>query len=228
VIYSYLNRRRNKIVQFFGRAAAGKRLVALVLLAFASWIGAARAQEASYSEDQVKAAFLYHFGTYVEWPESTASRTDPITIAVLGADAVARQLRAFLPGRTIQGRAVEARTIARIQDLRDDEVLFIGAQNNPRLREIVNAVGTRPVLIVTDAADGLADGGMVNFQLVDQRVRFEISLRKAQDSGLMLSSRLLSAALRVETSSCWYDCGRIFAAPHPNFAWLRGRNHPGV
>jgi len=194
-------------VRCFGRPAASKRFGAGALAVFVGALGPLQAQESAYSEDVVKAAFLYHFGTYVEWPAAAASSTQPITIAVLGADAVTAQLRTFLPGRTIGGRSVEVRPIARIQELRGDEMLFIGRENNSRLREVIAAVGTRPVLIVTDAVDGLADGAMVNFQLVDQRVRFEISLRKAEDSGLRLSSRLLSAALRVETSGCWHRCG---------------------
>jgi hypothetical protein len=60
----------------------------------------------------------------------------------------------------------------------------------------------RPVLVVTDSPDGLEQGGMVNFQQVDERLRFEISLPRAEEAGLVLSSRLLSAALRVETSQC--------------------------
>jgi hypothetical protein len=198
------------------------------VLALLGVLGALQAQEAAYSEDVVKAAFLYHFGTYVEWPSAPASATDPITIAVLGADAVTAQLRSFLPGRTIGGRAVEVRPIARIQDLRNDEMLFIGRENNSRLREIVVAVGTRPVLVVTDAADGLADGAMVNFQLVDQRVRFEISQRKAEDSGLKLSSRLLSAALRVETSSCSYPCRETPLLPGASLVVQQGNSRsPG-
>jgi hypothetical protein len=207
VIYCVLNSWSFPIVQGPRRAAAAPQLAAGALAVLLGVLGPLQAQESPYSEDVVKAAFLYHFGTYVEWPAAAASSTDPITIAVLGADAVTAQLRAFLPGRRIGGRSVEVRPIARIQELRDDEMLFIGRENNSRLREIITRVGKRPVLVVTDAADGLTDGAMVNFQLVDQRVRFEISLRKAEDSGLRLSSRLLSAALRVETSSCWDRCG---------------------
>jgi hypothetical protein len=84
------------------------------------------------------------------------------------------------------------------------------------LSELVDALGNRPVLVVADAPEGLKNGAMVNFQLVDQRVRFEISLRNAKAAGLTLSSRLLSAAIRVETLSCWVDCRRV--APAPNFA----------
>ncbi len=159
------------------------------------------AQEAVYDADQVKAAFLYHFGTYVQWP-TTVPDTDPITIAVLGDAAVAEHLAQFLPGRRIEERAVQARVITRIEELADEELLFIGRANNTRLAQILAAVGRRPVLVVTDAADGLDRGAMVNFQLVDSRVRFEISVPRAEEAGLVLSSRLLAAALRVETSEC--------------------------
>jgi YfiR/HmsC-like len=221
-----MNRPARWIARFFSRGAPAKRLAAAALLALGGLSVAAQAQDAAYSEDEVKAAFLYHFGTYVEWPATNARRTDPLTIAVLGANAVAAQLRNFLPGRTIQGRPVEVRSLARIQDLRDDEVLFIGEENNSHLSDLIDAVGTRPVLIVTDAASDLADGAMVNFQLVDRRVRFEISLRKAQDSGLILSSRLLSAALRVETSSCWSGCRDVIWPPSPDLAQARSRPRP--
>ena len=162
-------------------------------------------QRPAYSADEVKAAFLYRFGTYVEWPVVKAAG-DPITIAVLGAPSVAMLLADYVPGRTIQNRPVEVRPIGRIEDVRDSELLFIGRENSAMLSDLVEALGHRPVLVVADAPDGLQHGAMVNFQLVDQRVRFEISLRNAKAAGLMLSSRLLSAAIRVETSSCWKDC----------------------
>jgi hypothetical protein len=161
----------------------------------------ARTQQDLYNADQVKAAFLYHFGTYVQWPRPAPS-SDPLTIAVLGAAAVADQLVQFLPGRNIQGRPVAVRALRRIEDLRDEEMLFIGNEHSARLDELTAAVGQRSVLVVTDAEDGLDRGAMVNFQLVDSRVRFEISLPRAEEAGLVLSSRLLSAALRVETSEC--------------------------
>jgi hypothetical protein len=162
---------------------------------------AAFAQEGVYDADQVKAAFLYHFGSYVQWP-APAAAGEPLTIAVLGDAAVAAQLTQFLPGRRIAERPVQVRPIARIEDLADEELLFIGSANNTRLTQLVAAIGRRPVLVVTDAADGLDRGAMVNFRLVDSRVRFEISVPRAEEAGLTLSSRLLSAAFRVQTSGC--------------------------
>jgi hypothetical protein len=175
-----------------------------------------------YSESEVKAAFLYHFGTYVQWPTALRSEDAPITIAVLGAPAVARELEVFLPGRKIEGRPVQTRRLARIQDLRTEEVVFIGSEHNGQLAEIIGAASGKPVLIVTDAPDGLDRGAMVNFQLVNERVRFEISLAKAQDAGLMLSSRLLSAALRVVTSSCCTEPSALI----PRFADLSRTEQP--
>ena len=133
-------------------------------------------------------------------------RSESITIAVLGAPAVVTQLRAFLPGHTIQNRPVVVRALSNINDVRDAHVLFIGAENNGRLRQLVDRVGQRPVLVVTDAADGLEHGAMVNFQVVEERLRFEISLPAAESVGLMLSSRLLSTAMRVETVNCRFNC----------------------
>jgi hypothetical protein len=165
-------------------------------------------QRAGYSADEVKAAFLYRFGTYVEWPTIKAAG-DPVTIAVLGAPNIASLLTEYVPGRNIQGRPVEVRPITRTEEVRDAELLFIGPERAAMLSDIVAALGKRPILVVADAPDGLQRGAMVNFQLVDQRVRFEISLRNAKAAGLTLSSRLLSAAIRVETSSCWFDCRRV-------------------
>lgn len=148
-----------------------------------------------YSEDEVKAAFVYHFGTYVVWPDDTG---DEVTIAVIDADAILTHLERFLPGRTIADRPVVARSIDAIDDLDDADVLFIGESDGAALAEIIRTVGERPVLIVTDAPDALRFGSMVNLRIVEERVRFEISLGNAQRAGLMLSSRLLAAAIHVE------------------------------
>lgn len=186
------------------------RLAAAAALLAAPTLDAA-AQDAAYDADQVKAAFLYHFGTYVQWP-APAPGNDPITIAVLDDPAVAAQLAAFLPGRSVAGRVVEAVPIDAIDEVGGAEIVFIGQRQNERLAELIAALEQRPTLVVTDADDGLDHGAMVNLKIVDSRVRFEISVPRAEEAGLRLSSRLLSAALRVETSDCCrYEAERGFA-----------------
>jgi hypothetical protein len=155
--------------------------------------------QAVYSAARVKAAFLYHFTTYVNWPESARS-DDVFTIAVLGSDAVAGELAAFLPGHEIQGRPMRVRRVASIDDLNGAEVLYIGRRENRRLARHLEAIGSRPLLVVTDDPNGLQDGAMINFRIVEERVRFEISLNAARQAGLELSSRLLSAAMSVESA----------------------------
>lgn len=158
------------------------------------------------SETETKAAFLYNFGSYVQWPRDAAA-SEPITIAVLNAAGIEQALERLVQGRTLQNRPVRVRRLRSIDELADDEILFIGAAENFRLRQLVAAVAG-PTLIVTDAPDGLTAGSMINFQLVDRRVRFEVRLPAAEAAGLVLSSRLLSAALRVETTRCWLECRR--------------------
>jgi hypothetical protein len=158
------------------------------------------AQEVVYQEGEVKAAFLYHFATFVQWPETTPGER-PFSVVVLGDDDVAAELEKFLPGREIQDRPMQVRRLHSLDDLADDDLLFIGADENYRLRELISKVENRSMLVVTEAPGALKDGSMINFQVIDDRVRFEISLLAAQRAGLELSSRLLSAAMSVDTTS---------------------------
>ena len=148
----------------------------------------------------MKAAFLYHFATFVQWPQ-TSPGGQPFSVAVLGDDDVAAELEKFLPGREIQGRPMQVRRLNSLDDLADDAVLFIGDEENSRLSELISRIEDRSMLVVTDAPGALKDGSMINFQVIDDRVRFEISLLAAQRAGLELSSRLLSAAMSVDTTS---------------------------
>lgn len=172
---------------------AGRAALALLLLAVGG-AGDVHGQDPLYSEAAVKAAFLYHFGTYVEWAESD----EAITIAVLGDDAVFEQLEQYLPGRLIDDRPVRPRLIESAGDAGDDEVLFVGRAHNRRLLATLSQV-TRPGrLVVTDTATGLVPGAIVNFLIVDGRVRFEIALDRAVATDVRLSSRLLAAAYSVD------------------------------
>jgi len=120
---------------------------------------------------------------------------------VLGADRVASELEEFLPGRRIRGRPMEVRRLRSIDQLEDEAVVFVGADAGSGLPELVYKVEGRPMLVVTETPGALKDGSMINFQLVDRRVRFEISRTAAERAGLELSSRLLSAAMFVDTTS---------------------------
>ena len=170
-------------------AAMATLLVALV----ATWSAAASAQPRA-TADEVKAAFLYHFTTFVEWPESRR-RESPLVIAVAGAPAVAEELRAIAGSRKERRiSVVEPKTPA--QSARA-HLLYIGSAESARLERWVGAAASLPVLVVSEAADALERGSMINFVTTD-RVQFEVSLETAGAAGLRLSSRLLSVAIRVK------------------------------
>jgi hypothetical protein len=148
-----------------------------------------------YREDAIKAAFLYRFTGYIEWPASTATR-DEFTIAVMGSDAVADELAKLLPGRDVKGTPIRVRQIHSMKEVGDAKILYVGSEVTGDVRELI-AHAPAHVLVVTDRGDGLDDGSAVNFMLVDRRVRFEISLNAAERQGLKVSSELLSVAARV-------------------------------
>lgn len=149
-------------------------------------------------ERQVKAAYLYKFGSYVEWPErSFASPASPLRIGVVGADTLADELEKLIVGRTTNGRPVTVRKLRHGDSFADLNVLFVGNSNNARLADILAAVKGLPVLTVTESDEALALGGMINFIVVDGKVRFEVAPKTAGLGHLSISARLLAAAYKV-------------------------------
>jgi hypothetical protein len=146
------------------------------------------------TEVAVKAAYLYKFLPYVDWPPSALPDADtPLVIGVFGADAVARELERIISGKQVNGHPVVARRIAEGETLEGLHVLFVGrGAAHQRLMERVRG---RPVLVVTDS--NLDAGGMLNFIPVDGRIRFEAAPAAAERAGIKLGSRLLAVAERV-------------------------------
>jgi hypothetical protein len=176
-------------------SSATRAVLAMLCVAFATGGSAAAAD--GYSEDAVKAAFLYRFAGYVEWPaETTADRS--FTIAVLGADGVARELAHLLPGHSIKNRPAQVKTIRSVRELGDARILYVGPGHNSELS--LTGIASRPVLVVTDNDGGLDQGSEINFLLLERRLRFEVSLSAADRAGLKISSELLSVAVRVQGS----------------------------
>lgn len=149
-------------------------------------------------ERQVKAAYLYKFGSYVEWPERAfASPDSPLRIGVIGADRLADELEKMIVGRTINGRPVSVRKLRREDSVAGLNVLFVGNSHNARLADILATVKGLPVLTVTESDEALALGGMINFIVVGEKVRFEVAPKTAGLGHLSISARLLAAAYKV-------------------------------
>jgi hypothetical protein len=150
------------------------------------------------SEVRVKAAFLYKFGSYVEWPEGVFARPDsPVAIGVMGADALAEELAQIAAGHSVNGRPVSVRRLRAGDSIAGLQVLFIGRADAARLAEILASAKGRPLLTVTESEQALELGSMINFVVVDDKVRFDVALVPADLGSLKISARLLGVARKV-------------------------------
>jgi YfiR/HmsC-like len=152
------------------------------------------------SEYDVKAAYLYNFSRFVQWPKVEESRNEPFAICVLGQDPFGSSLHSTIMRETIAGRSVVAKQISSLHDALNCQVLFISASEDNRLKQILNNLGTASILTVSDLPRFTQRGGMVQFVLEGNKVRFEVNSATAQRAGLALSSELLKVAVNVRKS----------------------------
>lgn len=172
-------------------------LLGALLLLLCALPPAARA-DAGYSEDDVKAAYLYRFAGYVKWP-GVQQPQSPFIIDIIGDDGVASGLERLLPDHPINGHPAQVRVISSLADLGDAKLLYVGDGFSGSIRALTASLGDRAILIVTDEYRGLNDGGAINFiESSAGHVRFEVSLTAAARAGLRISSQLLSVAVRVK------------------------------
>lgn len=165
-------------------------IVAFLLPAFLPASGQGQALE-----HQVKAAYLYRFLSFVEWPAASFARPDsPIVIGVLGADDVLEELRGIVPGRVVQGRPVAVRRIQDPSGAAGVHLLYLGRGTSAQLDRLPPLRGQ---LVVTDWAGGLDQGAVVNFVRSEGRVRFEVAVDAAARRDLKISSRMLAVASSV-------------------------------
>jgi hypothetical protein len=165
-------------------------------------VSPSQAQTSRPTEYQVKAAYLYNFGKFVEWPVAAVQPSgDSFDICVLGEDPFGASLDRAVANETIAGKHVVARQIPLPQDAAHCQVLFISSSENKRLKQILVSLGAASVLTVSDLPGFTEHGGMVQFVMEDNKVRFEVNSTSAQRAGLTLSSELLKVATTVRKSA---------------------------
>lgn len=170
------------------RTVTASTLALATALAFA---GSARAQE---GEIGVKAAFLYNFTKFVEWPSGAfASADQPIMLCTIGAPSLAADVQKVVADRTAQNRAVKVRA-ASDSDLGKCQIVFVSESAAGSAGSVIGAAKAAKALTVGETPDFLSQGGMVVFTKQDNKVRFEINEGAAKDAGLKISAKLLSLA----------------------------------
>lgn len=150
------------------------------------------------AEYLIKAGFTYNFAKLIDWPSGAfAQANSPIVIGVLGVDPFNGTLDDVLKGKQANGRAFEVRHLKWGADVRGCNILFVSDSETPHLDELFRTIKGLPILTIGEAAGFAQRGGIINFVVADNKVRFEINTDAAKQANISISSRLLSLAMPV-------------------------------
>lgn len=153
---------------------------------------------AEAGEADIKAAYVCKFGNYVEWPASANAPERPtFGIAIAGNEGEAEVVERAAAGANVDGHPIRVRRLAAGDAPQDEHVVYVTRSQATRTAELRSVAEDRGMLLVTESAESGAAAGMVNFVIVDNKVRFDVDLAEAQAARLKLSGRLLSVARRV-------------------------------
>jgi hypothetical protein len=168
-------------------------LVRCTLLGLAMLLPAATEYGQTVDEYEVKAAFLYNFSKFVDWPAARA--TGPFSICIFGDDPFGIKIEIATRGKTVNGREIRIRRLKDPAEARDCHILFAASADKKKTQQLFDAISLLPVLIVGENEEFLRAGGMVNLSTTgDDRVGVVINNAAAEANGLKISVKLLSLA----------------------------------
>ncbi|MBX3586402.1 MAG: YfiR family protein [Ramlibacter sp.] len=176
------------------------RRLGLLLLLLLMWFPTDKAAaqpvaDESQAERRVKAAYLYRFAGYVEWPEGAfAGPGAALVIGVWGDDELAADLTTLVAGRTVDGRRIEVREFDDTDPPSGLHILFVSAEHGARLAELGRGARLHGTLVVTESPGALRQGSAINLVMSEGQIRFEVSPEAATRRGLKLSSRLIAVS----------------------------------
>lgn len=180
------------------RPKALERLV-LIAVMFAVTVPPATSDEASESaitrEHQLKAAYLFNFAKFVKWP--TDKNDDSLNFCMVGYTPIGPALERFMAGKRIQGKTPKIRHAANINQTNDCHVLFISQTEQSATARLAETIRNSSVLTVGETADFAEHGGIIEFTVVANKLRFAVNLEAARRARLVLSSKLLKLAQAV-------------------------------
>jgi hypothetical protein len=158
---------------------------------------AAASVRAAAPEYQVKAAFLYNFARFVEWPPAALEGGTAFHLCVLGEDPFGPVLADTVRGKMVHDRPVELDRPESLDEAATCHLLFVSASHAPQMPRLLAALAGRSVLTVGDTPGFAADGGMIGMDVESSKVRFDVNAQAAQRANLRISSQLLKLATRV-------------------------------
>jgi hypothetical protein len=155
------------------------------------------AQSAQPSEYQIKAAFVFNFAKFVEWPTTALPQANsPIIIGVLGENPFGELLETTMKNKTVEDHPLIIKQFQSVAEATDIHILFISSSEKQRLAEILKHLEGRSVLTVGEMDGFNEKGGMINFLIEGTKIRFKINNEAATRARLKISSKLLSLGSR--------------------------------
>ena len=143
----------------------------------------------------IKAAYIYNFAMFVEWPnDSFRHESSPIVIGIVGTDPFGSAIDQTARNKRIDKRPLIIKRLQWGQEFRDCHILFVSSSDTPRLGDVVHQLRNSPILLVTESTGLSKHGSIINFVVEDNRVRYEVDLGAARRAHLSVSSKLLNLA----------------------------------
>lgn len=173
-----------------------RAILFVILLLCTAAVGNLCALQGSHpTQDDVEAAYLYDFGQFIRWPSNARRKT--LNICVLGQDPFGATLDNIVANEVIDGHPLEVVRVADVSDARSCAILFISRSEASQIEKDLSLLNGLPVMTVSDMPEFLERGGMIQFVLMEDRVRFEVNLDAAEKCDLQISSQLLKVAVKV-------------------------------
>ena len=178
-----------------------QKIICLLAALICAFVKPVCGQEA-LPEANVKAAFLYNFTKFVEWPTEAFPKEDaPLIVGVFADEEFAATLRKLLEDKKAHGHSFAVRRLTQNADAKTCQILFFRETETKRLGTIHDSIKRLPILTVGESDDFLDLGGMINLAFEDRKLRFDINPEPAENARLIVSSKLLRLAKKVRTGS---------------------------
>ena len=153
-----------------------------------------------FPEYKIKAAYIYNFAKFVTWPEQAwPDPKSPLVIGILGQDPFGLLLAETINGKTVNGRALALRYFKSGAPVEGCHILFVSRSEKERLPALLASLRGKNVLVISELERFARQGGMINFIIAEDRVRFELNLQAVQAAGLQVSSKLCEVGILVKS-----------------------------
>jgi len=143
----------------------------------------------------LKSATIYHFATYIDWPEALEAREDLNFCAMEQKSELFPLLKKGLAGKRVYNRATRAKMIGKKDQLKTCDIVYLDDYFGARLSELYDYFDPKKTVIIDGSREFLAQGGLIRFFVAKNRLRFEVNLQKARSLGYRISSEMLRHAL---------------------------------